>query len=172
MYARKMADTDKEAARKSTRKPIHYAYICLLCSVYLAESKERRAVKGKGTFDIYGAIKSMPWEINVCEKSYVCRKCEARLKKKVNLEEALSKLLEELRGLFFFGGGSNLEFGNPQSSSTPVKSAGQFNIHTVTSRTAQESVEMPECLSETKDSQPDSRQSQTNVKVCVSESFS
>ena len=104
MYARKMADTDKEAARKSTRKPIHYAYICLLCSVSLAESKERRAVKGRGTFDIYGAIKSMPWEINVCEKSYVCRKCEARLKKKVNLEEALSKLLEEIRGFFLEGG--------------------------------------------------------------------
>ena len=135
-------------------------------------SKERCAVKGKGTFDIYGAIKSMPWEMNVCEKSYVCRKCEARLKKKVNLEETLSKLLEEIRGLFFFGGGSNLEFGNPQSSSTPVKSAGQFNVHTVTSRTAQRSVGMPECLSETKDSQPDSRQSQMNVKVCVSESFS
>ena len=72
----------------------------------------------------------------------------------------------------FFGRGSNLEFGNPQSSTTPVKSAGQFNVHTVNSRTAQESVEMPECLSESKDSQPDSRQSQTNVEVCVSESFS
>ena len=46
----------------------------------------------------------------------VCRKCEARLKKKVNLEEALSKSLKEICGLCFLEGGRiwNLAIHNHQ----------------------------------------------------------
>ena len=75
-------------------------YSCVLCDSVLAESRYRYMVSGRSSFNILGAIKSLPFNVHVNGQSYVCRTCFARLKKKNGLEETYAKCMKELKETF------------------------------------------------------------------------
>ena len=110
-----------EESSSGSARLIHYA--CTLCHLVLPNSKDRYSVKGRSSFDIEGAIRGLPWQVDIDEKAHVCRQCLARLKKKINLEQTYNKCVSELREL-----GDCVATLHPLQCSTPVKNRGTINL--------------------------------------------
>ena len=97
-------------------------YSCILCSSALIDPKDRYLITGRSSFDINGAIRSLPFAVGDICGSYVCRKCLSLLKKKKNLEHSYDKCLKELWDLHLVNKLSS-HLPQPVHTSTPVKIA-------------------------------------------------
>ena len=144
-------------------------YSCLLCSVPLQDAKDRYAVNGRSSLDILGSIRSLPWNVDVEGSSHVCRKCLSRLKKKINLEQSLSKCLSELREVY----PTAVTAPQPHSS-TPLKQCAPNPerplSHICTDNTVKPSsvpVATPSSASQSETNQPNVSKTEVTVGVFI-----